>query len=65
VLDDAVRALFRDPAPGSAIARAALYGIDLTQLARNFAQTADERLARLERVRRLAATLLEFAVRSA
>jgi hypothetical protein len=51
---------FRNPFPGSAIAQAQSFGIDLTQLARNIRQNPDERLDRLERVRRLARTLLEM-----
>jgi hypothetical protein len=43
-MTDEQRALILNPPPGSALARARDYGIDLTMLARNLDLTPDERL---------------------
>lgn len=40
--------LFADPPPGSAIARARDYGIDLTQLARNLSLSPEQRFAKAD-----------------
>ena len=49
-----------NPAPGSALARARDYGIDLTLLARNIALTDDERLQNAARNLQMARTLREM-----
>jgi hypothetical protein len=41
--------LFAEPPPGSAIARAREYGVDLTQLARNLELSPEQRFAKTER----------------
>jgi hypothetical protein len=49
--------MFEDPPPGSAIARARDYGMDLTLLMRNYALTPSQRLDNGERARRFAIEL--------
>jgi hypothetical protein len=59
-MDEDVLTRILNPAPGSALARARDYGIDLTLLARNIALTHDERLQKAERNRRMARALREM-----
>ncbi len=59
-MNDDTRRFILDPPPGSAIARARDYGIDLTQLARNLSLTPDQRLEKAERSRRMAVSLREM-----
>jgi hypothetical protein len=49
-----------NPEPGSALARAREYGIDLTLIARNISLTPEERLKNAVRSQAMARTLAEI-----
>jgi hypothetical protein len=59
VTPNEIRERLLHPEPGSAIARARDFGIDLTQLARNVTLTPAQRLEKAARARRMAHTLRE------
>ncbi|HEV3157297.1 MAG TPA: hypothetical protein VGZ00_08120 [Candidatus Baltobacteraceae bacterium] len=59
-LSDSARRKILNPEPGSALARARDYGIDLTLVARNVAMTPDERLDSAVRSQIMARTLREI-----
>jgi hypothetical protein len=56
-VNDEARRMILNPAPGSALARARDYGIDLTLLVRNVALTPQERLEKAVRGQNMARTL--------